>query len=305
MQRVASMRSRKDVFKNNNRLIHYTQTNYIKNMRTLTYGVAVGNLKSPTVPYVFIGNFTENIKKARIYGYDAVELHIRDPKDIKVNQIVKQCDRFNIEISCISTGLSYHFDKLSLTDYSEIKRKEAIIKIKEYIDLAILIGGSVTIGTIRGNIPPGSSYNEHEKRFCRSLEEILEYAVAKSVTLLIETANRYETNFLNKAEKIFELIDKNNFPMLKIHIDTFHMNIEEVNIGETIKKISRLLGYFHIADSNRMYPSAGHIDFVPIVSALKDIQYSGYIVVECLPVPNSNTAAKKSIDFMKSIFRDY
>jgi len=274
-------------------------------MRTLTYGVAVGNLKSPTVPYVFIGDFAESIKEARKYGYDAVELHIKDPKEINANQITKQCERFNIEISGISTGLSYHFDKLSLTDCSEIKRKETIIKIKEFIDLAALIGGSVIIGTIRGNIPTDSSYSEHEKRFCNSLEEILEYAVDKSVTLLIETANRYETNFLNKAEEIFELIDKNNFPILKIHVDTFHMNIEEVNISETIKKISRLLGYLHIADSNRMYPGAGHIDFPPIVSALKKIQYSGYIVVECLPIPNSNTAAKKSIDFMKSIFRDY
>ena len=85
-------------------------------------------------------------------------------------------------------------------------------------------------------------------------------------------------------------------------MDSFHMNIEEVDIFIAITKYGKLLGYFHIADSNRMYPGAGHIDFLKLRDSLLDIDYEGFIVLECLPIPDGQTAAVKAISFFKDIF---
>ena len=268
----------------------------------IIYSVALGSIKSPMVPYVFVGDIDENIEKARNCGYGAVELHIRNPKQIDIENILESSEKFNIKISAISTGLSYHFDKLCLINDSSNVREAAVLKIKDYIDLAAIIGGFIIIGTMRGSIPDKSLYSIYEKRLSESMKKISEYALLNNVMILIEGANRYEINYLNRAEEISNFIKKYNIPMLKIHLDTYHMNIEEVDISQSIRKFGELLGYFHVADSNRMYPGAGHIDFKSITSALKDIDYHGYVTVECLPIPDGDTAAKRALNYISAVF---
>lgn len=269
----------------------------------IEFGVVVGKSKSASKPYLFTGNITDSIIKAKNFGYSAIEPHIQCPMDINTKNIISQCKKHNIKISGVSTGLSYNIDKLQLIDGSAEKRKLAINRLKEYIDLASIIGGSVIIGTIRGNIPDGSLYKFYVKRLSDSMKILSDYASIKNVALLIEVANRYEVNYLNKVEEVHDFIKSNNIPGVKILMDTFHMNIEESNIVKSIKNFRELLGYFHIADSNRMYPGAGHINFKEIVNALNEINYKGYIVLECLPIPNGKYASKKALLLMKSLFK--
>lgn len=271
------------------------------------YGIAIGNLTSPRTPYPLGDNLAESIQKASEYGYKAVELHnIRNPKEVNVEKLLNYCEEYNVKISAISTGPSNYIDKLSLIDDLKSQRKAAILRLKEYIDLASRLRTFIIIGTFRGNIPDfainSNTYNVYEKRLSDSIRSALDYAEKNDVTILIEGANRYEINYLNTASEIISFITKYNIPNLKIHLDTFHMNIEEANITESIKKCGNLLGYFHVADSNRMYPGAGHIDFKPIANALKEACYQGYIIVECLPIPDGDTAAKKAIEYIKKIF---
>lgn len=274
----------------------------IKN--NITFGVAIGNHVSVKKPYLFGGDIAKSIREARDCGYDGVELHnVRNPRDTDIKKILKYCDKFNIKISAISTGPSNYIDKLSLIDDSANIREVTILRLIDYIDLAGIIGGFITIGTIRGNIPDESSYEIYENRLSESLKRVSEYAYKKNITMLLEVANRYESNYLNRAEDILNFIKKNNILMLKIHLDTFHMNIEEVDINKSIKECSQLLGYFHVADSNRMYPGAGHLDFKSMAKTLINIDYHGYVVVECLPLPDGKSAAKKALDYIKPLLK--
>ena len=232
-----------------------------------TYGIAIGNSIPFWKPYLFGGSIEESIKKAKDWGYAAVELHnISVPKETDTEKILRELKDFNIEVSAISTGPSYYHFKLSLTDESHKIRKKAVDRLKEYIDLASIIGGLVTIGTMRGNIPDLESLSTYKSRLKESLKEASFYAGEKDITLLIEVVNRYEINYLNRVDEIFDFIVSSDIPMTKIHMDTFHMNIEEVDICKAIIDHKELLGYFHIADSNRMYPGAGHINFLKILS---------------------------------------
>lgn len=268
-----------------------------------TYGIAIGSSISLWKPYLFGGSIEEGIRVAKKWGYSAVELHhIADPKEADTGKILKYSKKYGIEISAISTGPAYYFDKLSLTHDSKEVRDKAIERLREYIDLASIVGGLITIGTMRGNIPDICWFKTYKKRLFFSLKEVSPYAEDKKVTLLLEVANRYEINYLNRVGEIYDFITCYNTPALKIHMDTFHMNIEEVNICKVIKDYGNLLGYFHVADSNRYFPGAGHIDFSSIASAISDIGYEGYIIVECLPLPSGDIAAKKALNYLKKIF---
>jgi sugar phosphate isomerase/epimerase len=278
-----------------------------KERKNRLYGIAIGNLISPRTPYPLGGNLAESIKKASEYGYKAIELHnIKNPNEVNVDKLLNYCRNYDVKISAISTGPSNYIDKLSLIDDSERRRKTAILRLKEYIELAIILQAFVIIGTFRGNVPDNgvdaSVYNGYEEELYESIAKALDCTESKDVTILIEGANRYEINYLNTASEIIDFINKYNIPNLKIHLDTFHMNIEEADIAESIKKCGNLLGYFHAADSNRMYPGAGHINFKPIARALKKVHYRGYIIVECLPSPDGDTAAKKALEYIKEIF---
>lgn len=273
--------------------------------RKYTFGVAVGNSMTLWKPYLFGGSTEEGIIKARKWGYEAVELHnIIRPRDNDVKRLREIAEKNGIDISAISTGPAYYFDKLNLTDDSKKIRKKSVERLMEYIDIAYEFNSMVTIGTMRGNIPDIEANELFKKRLISSLKEASFYSSERKVTLLLEAANRYEINYLNRVNEIHDLINSNDISMLKIHMDTFHMNIEEADIDLAIKKYGDLLGYFHVADSNRRYPGAGHIDFNLIALDLDYVNYEGYIVVECLPLPDGETAASRALKYMEKIFRN-
>jgi 5-keto-L-gluconate epimerase len=273
--------------------------------KNIFYTIALGDENKIGAPRPLSGDLEQNIIIASEIGYDAVELHnIKDPKLVDKSDLLKICKKYNIFVSAISTGLSNYIDKLSLIDDSEKIRLAAIDRVKDYINLADQLNCAAIIGTLRGNIPDLSNSKYYKDKLIDSIKSISCQLKNSNVIVLIEIANRYEANYLNTAKEINDLINEINIPNLKMMLDTFHMNIEEVNICSSIKNYKEKLGYFHVADSNRLYPGAGHIDFSSIFLTLKKIKYKGYVGLECLPVPDGITAARKNIKFLKRFLED-
>jgi sugar phosphate isomerase/epimerase len=92
--------------------------------------------------------------------------------------------------------------------------------------------------------------------------------------------------------ELIEAVGADNFGLL---LDTFHMNIEEPKIEDSIRAAGDRIFHFHVADSNRWYPGAGHIDFGAAMATLRDIGYTGYLSVEAMPMPDADTCAERAI----------
>ena len=121
------------------------------------------------------------------------------------------------------------------------------------------------------------------------------------VRLALEPINRYETTLINNAAQGLELIERvgaDNFGLL---LDTFHMNIEEPDIEASIRQCGAHIFHFHVADSNRWYPGAGHLDFKSILKMLFDTGYPGWVSGEFLPKPDAESAAREGIAFLRRI----
>jgi sugar phosphate isomerase/epimerase len=121
------------------------------------------------------------------------------------------------------------------------------------------------------------------------------------VHLLVEPINRYETNFINTAQDGIELIEAIGHPCVKLLLDTFHMNIEEIDPCITIRKAAKHLGYVHFADSNRQAPGRGHINFQAIADVLAEIGYRGFINAEILPIPDDEQALLQTGQYIHSL----
>ncbi|MDK2879479.1 MAG: hypothetical protein PWR06_2195 [Thermoanaerobacteraceae bacterium] len=256
-----------------------------------------------TAPIVLRGDYAQNIRKAAEMGYDSAEIHVNDPKTLDVEQILNTCRKYNIDVSTIGTGMGYVIDKLSFTSPDENIRKKAVERIIDHVDVAEKMGADVIIGSMRGTISDQSDCKTYQEYAVECIKKCLEKAEAKKVTLLIEAINRYETNFINTAEDGLEFISKFDSEYIKIHLDTFHMNIEEYDMKKCIIMAGNRLGHMHFADSNRWYPGRGHIAFEDIIEALKKIDYNGAIAFECLPLPTPEEAAQKALNNIKSILK--
>ena len=253
-------------------------------------------------PVLLGGVLPENLSSLSTLGYDALELHWGNPSQINLAGIASACKNLGIVVSAFATGRAYVQEGLSLIHDDEAIRKAAIKRLFDFTDAAEPFNATVIIGCIRGNLKAQEDSEFYFDRLAQSTRLVADYARDKGVPLVFEAINRYENNYLNTAADTLAFIKNYDLPNTKILLDTFHMNIEDADMAEAILCCGKMVGYIHFADSNRLYPGAGHINFKEIVHALKAIDYCGFISAECLPLPDSGTAIQKWIKGVKSAF---
>jgi len=137
-----------------------------------------------------------------------------------------------------------------------------------------------------------------------SIAEVADYAKTKGITLCVEAWNRYDTYLINTAEQCRNFVDMVKRDNVGIMLDTFHLNIEEVDMAKAILDSRGYLVHLHVGDSNRAAPGMGHTDFVPLMKALKEIDYQGYITMELVP-PAADPETYQDMNDMTNFHEEY
>jgi sugar phosphate isomerase/epimerase len=245
-------------------------------------------------------NFRDSIRRVAELGYDAVELHIRDPNGIDVDEIENLLNQYRLPVPTIGTGQAYGEEGLSFSDPDPEIRRKAVQRIQDQMDLAFKLSiPRVTIGLIRGTVKLGMDKGQAEGYVIECMVKCLDHSPA--ITLILEPLNRYETNLYNDTASAKEVIDRIGRPNLRMLIDTFHMNIEEPDIIQSVLRVRDYISHVHFADSNRWPPGCGHVDFKKIVSALRKIDYRGAISAEVLPKPTPEECLRLTIEYYKTL----
>jgi sugar phosphate isomerase/epimerase len=249
----------------------------------------------------FKGDLETNLAQIASLGYDGVELAIRDPKLIDLENLDGMVRKHGLSVPAIGTGQAWGEEGLSFTDPDPDVRAAAIERIKSHIPVAAHFGGVIIIGLIRGIVRPGVDHAQAMDWLVEALRDCSTAAHPDGIRLALEPINRYETTLINNATEGLDLIERvgaDNFGLL---LDTFHMNIEEADIEASIRACGERIFHFHVADSNRWYPGAGHLDFASILEALFATGYKGWVSGEFLPHPDAATAARESITSLQKL----
>eukprot|EP00878_Enallax_costatus_P018219 GHUV01019172.1.p1 GENE.GHUV01019172.1~~GHUV01019172.1.p1 ORF type:complete len:247 (+),score=60.07 GHUV01019172.1:1018-1758(+) len=114
----------------------------------------------------------------------------------------------------------------------------------------------------------------------RELKVLADKAADRGVKVCLEVVNRYETNLLNTAAQAMDLIAEANHPNMYVHLDSYHMNIEEPSMEMAVRLCGDRLGYVHLGESHRGYMGSGSVDFEGLFRGLADIRYEGPITFE-------------------------
>lgn len=254
-------------------------------------------------PFVYEGDFLQGVSQAKALGYDAVELHIANPADVDAGALGQALDREGIRLSAIGTGRAYVNEGLSISAAEPLVRQEAVKRLEAFLDLGAELGALVILGCMRGNVGPGDTLERVLERFQSAMVGLDAYAGRRGTALVLEPINRYENNFLCTLGEVAAFLRENHLRNTGILADTFHMNLEEADLCGALRACAAKLRYVHLADSNRLYPGCGHVDFPEILLTLTQCGYTGFLSAECLPKPSKEAAAAGWIGAVRELLK--
>lgn len=208
-------------------------------------------------------------------GHFPIELAIRDLELLDIVSLTSALKGNSLTVPAIGTGQIFCEKGLSFTNPDPAIREEIIMRIKSHISLADKLNAIVIIGLVRGKKETGITNEQSEQWLIEAVRECA--SENKSVKLAIEPINRYETDIINTVTSGLSFIEKVSMENVGLLLDTFHMNIEEPSMVQSVILAKEHLFHFHIADSNRWYPGAGHINFTELFSTLIKIDYQGFV----------------------------
>jgi D-psicose/D-tagatose/L-ribulose 3-epimerase len=215
------------------------------------------------------------------WGFDTVEVVVENPSDIDPLKVKAAADRAGLTIGtlCACTGPGRDFRG------TPAERQATMTYGRALIDQSALIGCPPIIGPLysavgKADAVPAAARKKEWALVVRNLRVLAQYAESRGVTLCLEPLNRFETDFLNTCDQGLALIDAIGSPAVTLLLDTFHMNIEEKDLGAAIRRAGKNLGHFHACGSDRGTPGGDHTDWPGIARALKAINYQGDVVIE-------------------------
>ena len=262
-------------------------------------GIVLSTQAAKFSALAYKGQLAENAAKISRLGFDGIELAIRDPQLVNQSEIKSLLNELDLTVPAIGTGQAFGEEGLSFVNPDLAIRRQAIERIKSQMELAEALGAMVVIGLIRGFRDKDVSSELTESWLVEALRECAKEN--ENVKLIIEPINRYESDLICTVQESMELLEKVEYQNVGLLLDSFHMNIEEPSIYNSIRLAKERLYHFHIADSNRWYPGAGHLDFPKIMDTLRQINYNGFVSAEILPQPDPDVAAKRTVDYMRNL----
>jgi D-psicose/D-tagatose/L-ribulose 3-epimerase len=216
-----------------------------------------------------------------------------------------------------SLGLSAKTDVTSL-DQGIVKKGDELLR--QATDVLHALGGTELCGVIYSSLAkyPHPATKENRANSVGAMQRLADYAADKGININLEVVNRYETNIINTGAEGLKFLEEVNRPNAYVHLDTYHMNIEEDGMRKAVIEAGDRLGFVHIGESHRGYLGSGNVDFDTFFAALKEVKYQGPITFESFSSAvvdpalsntlcvwrnlwsDSDDLAKKSLDYMKA-----
>lgn len=253
-------------------------------------------------PFVFWDDLPAACAAARELGFDAVEVFPPSAVAVSTANLRRAVDENGLKLAAVGTGAGWVKHRLTLTSADASIRDKAKSFIRSIIDFAGPFGAPAIIGSMQGRHGDGVDHETALGYLRDALNDLGEHAKQYGVPLIYEPLNRYETNLVSTVADGVALLRSLSTRNVKLLADLFHMNIEEADIAAAIRAGGSDIGHVHFVDSNRRPAGCGHIDYTPIAAALRDINYTGYASAEAFSWPDSNAAAKKTIETFRKFF---
>jgi D-psicose/D-tagatose/L-ribulose 3-epimerase len=232
---------------------------------------------------VWVGGWTEPeartaIESTKAAGYDLIEIPLLDPWSVDVKMTQRLLEEHELGMTA-SLGLAPETD-VSSEDPAVVQAGERLLR--QAADVVRDLGGDYLCGVIYCNLGKyaGPPTDRGRANSVQTIQGLADHAAASGISLGVEVVNRYESNLFNTARQALAFIADVDRPNVYVHLDTYHMNIEEPDMVSPVLQCGDRLGYVHIGESHRGYLGSGSVDYAGFFRALAQVGYAGTITFE-------------------------
>ncbi len=217
----------------------------------------------------------------KAWGFDSVEIAVEHESHIDPAYVKSELDRNGLVCGTVCGAFGPGRDLRG----SREEQEASLAYIRQLIDMAVTLGATTLVGPIYSAVGRAELVTEQERSaqwrlVVEHLGELSRYAEAREKKIAIEPLNRFETDFINTCAQALQMVEDVGSAALGVHLDTFHMNIEEKHPAAAIVQAGEKLGHFHACGSDRGTPGNDHTDWESIAAALKKIGYNSHVVIE-------------------------
>jgi len=256
---------------------------------------------------VFTGTFDERGLRAAIEGtiaagFDLIEIPLMDPDEFDSVLAARMLEDNDLAVTA-SLGLTEHTD-LSSDDPTVVAKGEAVLE--KCLDHVAVMGGDVLCGVIYSAMSKYAAPTT-EARVAASaaaIDRVAAKAADRGIRLSLEVVNRYESNLFNTARGALTYLDRLESDTVSVHLDSYHMNIEESDQFSPILDANDRLGYVHIGESHRGYLGSGTVDFDALFRGLARIEYDGPVVFESFSSAVVNADLSNTLAIWRNLWED-
>ncbi|MCS5490234.1 sugar phosphate isomerase/epimerase family protein [Algoriphagus limi] len=220
------------------------------------------------------------LKRISALGYTHLEIQ-GAPEMYDTQEVKELLEKYGIQ--CWGS-VTLMLEERNLLAKDPDQRKRSVQYVLDLAQMVKDLGGKVIslVPATVGKIIPDARPEEEWEWAVEGVKQVYEFTEANGLRIGIEPINRFETYFINRGDQALALAEAVG-PNCGVCLDTFHMNIEEVDMFATMKRMGSRLVNFHVADNNRMAPGMGKLDWKRIMSTLAEIGYDETLSVEFCP----------------------
>ncbi|MEZ6129419.1 MAG: sugar phosphate isomerase/epimerase family protein [Planctomycetaceae bacterium] len=247
-------------------------------------------------------------------GYTGIELapfsisdDLAGVSDATLVDMKATAARYGLEIM----GLHWLLAKtqgLYLTSPEPAVRQATIEYLKRLARTCAIVGGRVLVfgSPAQRSLLPGVTRDQAMEFATDVFRQAMPVFAEHDVVLCMEPLTPKETDFINTCGEAVELMERVDHPAFLLHQDVKAMlGAEQDSVPELIHRHADICGHFHVNDTNLLGPGMGETDYHPILKALLDVGYRGWISVEVFDYsPGAEKIAKKSLNYMRQILSD-
>ena len=256
--------------------------------------------------------------KVKGMGFDILEIACENPGLMDMGAIRAELDGNGLSgIICGAFGPDRN---ISSSNPQYVSNARAYIRW--LIDAAVVVGSPLVVGPMysavgKDHLEDAAARKAEWDCAVEGVREMATYAAGKGVRLALETLNRFETDMLNVVSQGLEFVDQVGMPNVGLHLDTFHMHLEERSSAAAIRKASSRIFHFHACENDRGVPGTGQVHWQAVAAALKDVKYDGAVVIESFTsqvkeiaravciwreiAPSQDAIASDGLKFLKSL----
>ncbi|MFB3902528.1 MAG: TIM barrel protein [Acidobacteriota bacterium] len=252
---------------------------------------------------VYRGDLRAAFRKLSEYGYEGVELMVRQPDVLNGEEIAGWLKESGLELAAICTGALWPEERLGLLKPDLTISRSAMARFHSIVDFAAAHfppGVLINIGRSRGEGDPSRPELTLEVA-AEAFRELADYALNKQVRFVLEPVTICLVNFIITAEDALRMVKRVARANFGLMLDVSQMNIEEASIEGAFREAREACWHIHVCDNNRRWPGSAHLDFDSIFAVLREIEYSGYVSTEMLAWPDSETAARCAIAHLRKL----